>query len=453
MSTRPRIDRRALPPGPRGAALQSFLYMRDPYGYTERMRARFGDPFSMPSMNGFLVIACSPEGVREILAGSDKDFGTGFAADALVPIIGAGSLLMLSGEAHRRERKTLSPVFHGNRMRAYGPAMRQAALDRSERWLPGTRIVVQDEMQAISLDVIIRAVLGVTERERLEPFRRAIKEAVAEVSPWPLFLSPLRHEFLGFGPWARFMRHKRHFDEMLAAEITAARALDTPREDVLSRLVHALDDEGQPLSDEAIRDHLVTLLVAGHETTSTALAWSFYELARHPEIHDWVLGEIAALGPDPEPGALAALPALEAVARESLRLHPIVAEFFRTVRHSYRLRGFEIPAGVVLAGSILALHRDPSVYPDPLAFQPARFLGTTRPPHEFAAFGGGHRYCLGAAFAIAEMAIVIGTLLPRYELSLEHARPLRTVRRHVTIGPEAGVPMRVVGERFGPARG
>ncbi len=446
------IDRSSLPPGPRVAALQSLLYMRDPYGYMARMRARYGDPFSMPSLNGFLVLANSAEGAREILAGGEADFGVGFGVDAIAPIIGRGSLLLLEGDAHRRERKTLSPVFHGSRMRAYGPAIRQAALDRSDGWLPGERIVMQDEMQAISLDVIIRAVLGVDDPERLVPFRDAIRNAVAEVSPLPLFFGPLRHEFLGFGPWARFMRHKRSFDVMLNDEIAAARKLSSPREDVLSRLVHSVDEEGRPLADQAIRDHLVTLLIAGHETTSTALAWAFYEIARHPAIHRWLLDEIASLGGDPDPGDLAALPALEAVARESLRLHPIVAEFFRTVKHGYRLQGWDIPPGVVLAGSILSLHQDPGIYPRPEHFLPQRFLERGFPPHEFAAFGGGHRYCLGAAFALAEMAIVIGTLLPRYELALAVKRPLRTVRRHVTLGPEGGVEMRVVAQRFGPAR-
>lgn len=452
MSHPSRVDRRSLPPGPRFAALQSFRYMSDPYGYYERMRARYGDLFSMPTMNGLLVVTHTAEGARQILAGGEKDFGEGFGAEALEPIIGRHSVLLLSGDAHKRERKSLSPVFHGGRMRAYGPDMQRAAIERSETWLPGECIIVQDEMQAISLDVIIRVVLGVSERERVEPFRIAIREAVERVSPLPLFFKPLQHEFFGIGPWARFMHHKRQFDELLAAEIIAARAIDAPREDVLSRLVHTLDEEGRPMSDGAIRDHLLTLLVAGHETTSTALAWSFYELARNPEIRRWLLDEISVLGSEPEAGALASLPALEAVARETLRLHPIVAEFFRTVRGSYAFQGYEIPAGVTLAGSILSLHRDASIYPEPERFRPDRFLGRTLPPHEFAAFGGGHRHCLGAAFAISEMAIVIGTLLPRFELALETDRPLRTVRRHVTLGPEGGVAMRVVGQRFGPRR-
>ena len=449
MPTSAEIDRSVLPPGPRGAALQSLLYMWDPYGYYDRMRARYGDLFSMPSMNGLLVIAHSPEGARQILAGGEKDFSIGFGADVLEPLIGRGSLLLLSGDRHRSERKTLSPVFHGARMRAYGPAMQQATLDRAETWAPGKRIVMQDEMQAISLDVIIRAVLGVNARDRIAEFREVVREALHDLSPLPLFFKSMQRELGGFGPWARVMRALRRFDALIAAEIAAARRRE-PGEDVLARLAHGADDDGRPIDETAIRDHLATLLVAGHETTSTALAWAFYELARRPDQRKWLLDEIASLGPAPDAGDLAALPALEAFSRECLRVHPIVPEFFRTVRHEYSIQGWEIPAGVTLAGSILSLHRDPSVYPDPDAFRPERFLDKGLPPHEFAAFGGGHRYCLGAAFALSEMAIVIGTLLPRYELALERERPLRTVRRHVTLGPEGGVAMRVVGERFGP---
>ena len=441
-----------LPPGPRYAALQSLLYMRNPYGYMARMRSRYGDIFSMPSMNGMLVLVNTPDAAREVLSGGTKDFDIGFGVDLLSHLLGSNSLLLLAGDAHRRERKVLSPVFHGNRMKAYAPAMHQAAMDRGAEWLPGENLVMQDEMQSISLDVIIRAVLGVTEPSRLAIFREAIRHAVSEVSPWPLFISPLRHEFFGVGPWARFMHHKRAFDRLLAEEIASARSQSQPGEDILSRLVDCTDEEGESLSDSAIRDHLVTLLIAGHETTATALAWAFYEVTRHPEIERWLLDEIATLGSEPDPVQLSELPALHAVSRETLRLHPIVPEFFRTVKNGYRLQNWDIPPGVVLAGSILSIQQDPTLYPHPERFDPQRFLQKDFAPHEFAAFGGGHRYCLGAAFALSEMSVVLGTLLPRYALQSPKKRPLKTVRRHITLGPEGGAALQVIAQRFGPAR-
>ncbi|MDG2050796.1 MAG: cytochrome P450 [Myxococcota bacterium] len=452
MDTPSQINRMDLPPGPRNAALQSLLYMQNPYGYMARMRSRFGDIFSMPSMNGMLVLVNTPEAAQEILSGGTKDFDIGFGVDLLSHLLGSNSLLLLAGDAHRRERKILSPVFHGHRMKAYAPAMQRSALDRSAEWLPGETIVMQNEMQSVSLDVIIRAVLGVTEPERLAVFREAIRHAVSEVSPWPLFLAPLRHEFFGVGPWARFMRHKRAFDSLLAEEISSARSHPLPGEDILSRLVDSTDEEGNPLSDSAIRDHLVTLLIAGHETTATALAWAFYEITRHPEIERWLLDEITALGSEPDPVELADLPALHAVSREALRLHPIVPEFFRTVKNGYRLQNWDIPPGVVLAGSILSIQQNPELYPHPERFDPQRFLQRDFAPHEFAAFGGGHRYCLGSAFALSEMSVVLGTLLPRYALHAPKKRPLKTVRRHITLGPEGGAALQVIAQRFGPAR-
>ena len=452
MAKSPSIDRSKLPPGPHFAALQSFGYMRDPYGYMKRMRARYGDTFTMPTMNGLLVLANTTEGAREVLKGGEKDFGVGFGVDVLSHLLGENSLLLISGHAHQRERKILSPVFHGNRMKAYAPAMRQAALEQSASWRTGESVVMQSEMQSISLDVIIRAVLGVTEPTRISIFRDAIRHAVSEISPWPLFLAPLRHEFLGMGPWARFLRSKRIFDELLYEEIVRARSQPQSREDILSRLVESADEEGNTLTDGAIRDHLVTLLVAGHETTSSALAWAFEEIGRHPAIENWLHDELASLGPEPDPVQLANLPALHAVAKESLRLHPIIPEFFRTVKDGYRFMEWDLPPGVILAGSMLSIQKDPDLYPQPEKFDPNRFIEKSFSPHEFTAFGGAHRYCLGSAFALAEMAVIIGTLLPRFELRSGRDRPLKTVRNHVTLGPEGGAVLEVRAKRIPAAQ-
>ncbi len=431
----------ALPPGARWAPIQSLRYMRDAYGYTERMRRRHGDPFTMPSMNGTLVLTTSSEGARQILEGREEDFVVGFGVDALAPLLGAGSLLLQSGEPHRRERKLLSPTFHGARMRAYAPLVCDVTRRELGAWRAGMAFSAQESMQSIGLDVIIRAVLGAQSPERVAAFREAIRMGVNELSPAPLFFSALQREFGGFGPWARFQRLKRVFDALIFEQIAEARELESDREDVLSKLVRARYDDGAPLSDQALRDQIMTLLVAGHETTATALAWSLYELVRHPEWRERLRDSIAALGPDPDPAELAKLPELDAFNRETLRLHPIVAEFFRTVKDRFTLLGWEIPAGISLAASILMLHRDPELYPEPLAFRPERFLERRFAPWEFLAFGGSHRHCIGAAFAMSEMNVVLGTLVPRVELRLAEDRELRTVRRSLLLAPEQGVPL------------
>jgi cytochrome P450 len=439
------IVRKGLPPGPSIALYQIARYLRDPYRYYSRMRRRYGDLMTLPTLNGTLVVSFTPEGAGEILAGNGDDFVPGFGVDAIRPIVGAGSLLLLSGDRHKRERKLLSPTFHGARMRAYSPTVREAALRAAAGWSASQPINLREEMEVISLEVILRAVLGAREQTQVDALGRAVRRAVSEVNPLPLFMPFLQRKFFGMGPWARFLERRAELDVLVFDQIARARAGEGQGEDVLTKLLEARYEDGQPLSDTAIRDHLLTLLVAGHETTATALAWAFYECGRDPELTERLRGEIASVGPEPDPDALSALPFLEAFCRETLRLHPIVAEFFRTVKpgHCVEFQGYTIPEGVSLAGSIIDLHRNPDLYPEPEQFRPDRFLDRQFAPNEFAAFGGGHRYCLGAAFALNEMKVVIGTLLPRFDLSLVDSEPVRTVVRNLTLGPSGGVPMRV----------
>ena len=438
------VDRSALPPGPRISWLQTAMYMADAFGYMRKCRARYGDLFTMPATNGLLVIACRPDLAREILRGREEDFEVGFGREAIEPVIGAGSMLLLAGDQHRRDRKLLSPTFHGARMRAYAEGMRSSALRRAEQWRAGDTIQLQREMQAISMDVIVEAVIGAHDVARKQELATAITEAVDEVNPLPIFFKGLQREFGGVGPWAKFQRRMKRLDALLYAQIREARDAREERDDVLFRLIEAVDDDGARFDDREIRDHMLTLLVAGHETTTTSLAWVLDEIFRNASVRTWLLDEIAALGPEPSAEALTALPALDAVCRESLRLHPVLAEFFRTVKDRYEIGGYTIPRGVTLAGSILMLNRDPEVYEAPDTFRPQRFMDARFAPEEFATFGGGHRHCLGAAFALSEMKIVVGTLLPRFELASTIDRPLRHARRNATLAVEAGAPMRVV---------
>ncbi len=444
----------SLPPGPRGPGwLHSFRYMRDPFVYYEQMRASYGDLFTLPSVNGRLVLACDPEHARQILAGREEDFEAGFGQAALAPIIGEDSLLLISGDAHRRERRWMSPAFHGARMRAYGPVAKLATTSAAAEWRPGVSLTTRLLMQQITIEVILRAVFGLREPAAIAHFTDVLRRAVTEVSPAFLFFPILQRLSFGRGGWGRFLRARDELHRMIQAQIDAARERGKPSDDLLSRLVFAQvadapadarDDRGQAaaaLGDRALRSQLLTLVLAGHETTATALAWAVYELCRNPSYADQLRARIGELGPDPEADALAALPELEAFCCETLRVHPIVAEFIRTVKHSFRIGDYTIPAGIHLAGAIIELHRNPQLYPEPEVFRPERFLERRFAPHEFAVFGGGHRHCLGAAFAMNEMKVVLGTLLSRVQFRLESPRPLRTVRRGLTLAPEAGVPI------------
>ena len=433
----------SLPPGPRIASLQSFRYFRDPVGYCNEMKARYGDLFTMPTMNGTLIIAMSADHVKDLLV--RRDLAVGFGFGALEPIIGRGSLLLSSGDQHRRDRKLLSPTFHGNRMRAYAPLVSECTEHEFKGWVVGRDFCVREAMENISIEVIIRAAFGVQSAERVLAFRTAIREAILEVNPAIVFFKFLQRDFWGRGPWNRLKRKLERLDSLIYQQIEESRNVLAGREDMLTRLLEARDDDGTGLDDKALRDQLVTFLFAGHETTATTLSWAFAEAIRHPTMLKRLRDEIVSLGPSPDPKALAELPYLDAFCLETLRTHPILPEFFRTVAtDDCEFAGYPIPRGVSLAGSILMVHRDERVYDDPLSFEPQRFIDHNYSPHEFLTFGGGQRRCIGAAFATQEMKLVLGTILPRVDLDAKIARPLKTVRRNGTLAPEADVPVRVV---------
>lgn len=440
--TKPLSSQPPLPPGPRLAPLQTALYMRDPRAYTRQLRERYGDLVGMPSMNGLIVLSMTSEGAKEILATPMEQFSEAFGADTLSPILGDGSLLLLTGHRHRAERKLISPPFHGNRMRALSGAMEVAAFDRMQTWPVGEKINLLEEMQTISLDVIIRAVLGIETPGRRDQFRAAIRDAIQDANPALFFFKASQHRFGGLGPWARFLRKRDRLHTLMNEQIRLTRD-QTPDERpcILSRLVHAPEAAGEPFSDARIRDHLLTLLVAGHETTASALAWTFYELSRNPDVTQWLLDEIKQ--PSPATEKRTRMSALEATARESLRLHPIIAEFFRPVRESMTFKGFTIPAGAILAASALEIHKDESLYPEASSFRPGRFLERSFAPHEFAAFGGGHRHCLGSAFALNEMVTVMKTILPHRHFELSSSDPIEARLRNVTLAPAGGVEVTV----------
>ena len=416
------------------------LYLRNPYSYMRRLFDVYGDPVTMPSMNGLLVITGTPEGAKEILDIPNGVWGGGFASEALEPILGGDSLLLSSGQKHRNSRKVLSPTFHGAGMRRHAAAIARATLDECETWRPGAEIRLHDRILAISLDVIIRAVLGIHDPERIEEFRLVIRAGVNDVSPMLFFFKGIQRPLGGIGPWARFVRARDRLKAMLEEEICRARRTEPgERADILAKFAHLEDAEGRPLPSEAIQGHLLTLLVAGHETTSSALAWTFSELSREKEVTKWLLDDLRPLGDDPDPEILAQRPSLLAVAREGLRLHPIIPEFFRTVKEPTTFRGYSVPPGAVLTASILQIHQNPELYPEPDKFRPGRFIGRAYAPHEFAAFGGGHRYCLGSAFALSQMAIIMGLMLRRFDFELCDSRPIGIQRRNVTLAPKGGV--------------
>lgn len=426
-----------LPRGPSIAALQTLRYALAPYDFYRDLARRYGDVFTVPTLLGPLVVATHPEGVRAIFTAEASDVGR-WATDAASPLVGDNALMVTHGEPHRRARKLLMPPFNGARMRAYGELMIEAAVRAAAAW-PRCPFVLLDSTLAISLDVVMRAVFGVTDATRLPALEQAIFTARHALAPSIMLFKILRRHFGGIGPWARFLRARQRLDSLIYAELAERRALSQRGADILSLMIEARYDDQGAMTDQEIRDQLVMLVFTAHETTGVALCWGLYWLARYPAACARLVAELAALGPEPSPDVLAAAPYLDAVCQETLRLHPIIPEVIRLLFQPLVLHGFTIPAGTAVAACTSVVHERPELYPDPHAFRPERFIERTFSPFEHLPFGGGSRRCIGAAFGLYQMKMVLGAIVARYRVELARPGPVPPVLRSLTMGPKDGV--------------
>ncbi|MCX4241687.1 cytochrome P450 [Paraliomyxa miuraensis] len=442
-----------MPDRPRGPSIRlwsTYQVLAHPMSSLPRWFQRYGDPLLVPTINGNVVMTGRPELVKQIFASSAASYSP-FAADGIAALTGPRSVFQLRDVEHRRHRRLIMPSFHGARMRAYAEAMRDTTRTVLGEAAGRGTVRLHDLTQRISLEVIIRAVFGVQEPQRVQAFATAITTMVDAVSPSFLFMPFLQREMFGVGPYARFRRTFTALDEMLRDQIARSRR-GGEGQDVLSMLLHARDEDGDQLDDDEIRDELRTLLFAGHETTAIALCWAVDAVGRHPDVARRLQGELLELGDEPEAEAIAKLPYLEAVCNESLRLYPIVTEVLRNLHQPMELGGYSLRPPTAVSACILEVHRNPTLYPEPHAFRPERFLDRKYGPHEFLPFGGGHRRCIGAAFASFELRVVLGTLLREFEVALLDPSTPRAVRRNVTMAPEGGVPVTLVRARPGSVR-
>ncbi|MEO1335639.1 MAG: cytochrome P450, partial [Myxococcota bacterium] len=401
-------------------------FARDPITTLDRWRAKYGDPFTIPAINGDVVTTGRPELIHAIFAAAPHRYAP-FGVQALEPVVGPHSILIQQGRTHLRQRRLLMPPFHGERMRTYAEIFAEVTRTRAHAAKGQTSMLAL--AQAISLDVIIRAVFGIEEVDRPE-VEQIVVSLTRATSPLLLFIPALQRSFGGWGPYARLRRALDRTDAMLQARIETARS--TPGgQDILSLLLQTRDENGEPMSDGEIRDHLRTLLFAGHETSAITLAWAVDLLLRHPEILQTLKAELEADANSPW---------LAATVNETLRLYPAVTEALRALCTPMTIDRWTLPEGAVVAPSIHLLHRNPDVYDEPSAFRPDRFVSKKPNPQHFIPFGGGHRRCIGAAFAQYELGIALRTLITEFDLKLVHPRPPRVVRRNITLGPSDGVP-------------
>jgi cytochrome P450 family 135 len=421
--------RRRLPPGPPlPMPVQTAIWSRSARRMLYACQDRYGDMFTIQiAYEGKWVMLADPEAVKQVFTGDPRVFHAGEGNQILAPVLGRNSLLVLDEKPHMSQRKLLLPPFHGERMQAYGRTMSEIAAREIESWPTGVPYKLRPRMQAMTLEIILRTVFGVGEGERLGELRDALRDFL-DLTTDPRKLAPL----VFFGPrrvmrYPPFRRRVERVDALLYREIAERRRAEDleEREDILSMLVAARHEDGEPMSDVEIRDELITLLVAGHETTATSLAWAVERLVRHPE-------KLERLGDEVSEGSEKYL---TATIQETLRLRPVIAIVIRRLTEPVEIGGYELPAGVSVTPSIYLVHRNPEIYPEPNRFLPERFLDEPPGTYTWIPFGGGVRRCLGAAFAQFEMAVVLRELVKRHRIRPANPAPERIFRRAITETP------------------
>ncbi len=421
-----------LPPGPEWSLTRSTLrWWRRPLETLEECRTRYGGMFTYRlAHEGTWVFVSDPEAIKQVFTGDPRLLHAGEANIVLLPVLGEHSVLLLDEPEHMTERKLMLPPFHGKRMQAYREVMATAAREEIEHWPTDRPVQMRPRMQAVTLEVILRAVFGVEEGERLTQLRDELRKALGLLSEprraiFLMLLGPKR--IRKFPPFRRLVEG---VDRLLYPEIEARRRAPdlSERDDILSLLLQARHEDGRPMTDRELRDELMTLLVAGHETTATGLSWAIELLARHPEELSRLEDSIAA-GEDEY---------LDAVIKETLRLRPVIALVLRKLVEPMEIGGRLLPAGVSVAPSIYLVHRNPEIYPEPERFRPERFIEQPAGTYTWIPFGGGVRRCLGASFAEFEMAVVLRELVTSRRLAPARPEPEHSVRSTITNVPNRG---------------
>ncbi len=430
----------AIPPGPRlPRPLQTLGWITRPMPFMERARERYGDVFSLRiAQEGTWVLLSDPEHVKQVFTGDARLLHAGEGNRVLGPVLGSHSVLLLDEQPHMAQRKLLLPPFHGERMKRYGELMAEVAAQEIARWPRDEPLELWPRMQAVTLEVIIRAVFGVTEGERLRLLRERLRSMLEDVTrPTTMammaLLGPSRMKYV-----VRLTGALKPVDEVVYAEIRERRGSEdlAGREDILSLLLQARHEDGSPMGDEELRDELMTLLVAGHETTATALSWAVERLLRHPDALARLTEEVDT-GEDEY---------VDAVIKETLRLRPVLPLVARKLKAPMEIGEHLLPAGVTVAPCIYLMHRREDVYPEPHRFRPERFLEQPAGTYTWIPFGGGVRRCLGASFALFEMKVVLEELVRDARLAPARPEGERVRRRAITLTPEHGTQV-VVRER------
>lgn len=426
--------------------MRSLRFIFNPLQVMEGYAQQYPDCFSLTYENSPPVVYFyHPEAIKQIFTAPESWFKT--SAKILLPIVGNNSLIVLSGDRHQSQRKLLMPPFHGARMQAYAKLITRITQDVISDWQPNRPFNVRQAMQEVSLKTILGAVFGLEQDEQDGELQKLLISLLDTVgSPLAsslLFFRGLQKDWGALSPWGRFLRRKEKIDSLLLAKIAQRRTeADPERTDILSLLLTARDEDGQPMTDEELKDELLTLLFAGHETTASAIAWALYLVERSPEVKSKLQQELSQVSVLEDPLAVTKLKYLTAIVQETLRIYPIAVNSFpRVCLKPIKIMDYWFEAETTFFVSIYLTHRRQDLYPQPDCFQPERFLTKQFSAYEYLPFGGGNRLCIGYAFAQFEMKLVLANIFSQFELTKVGNQPVRPTRRGVTVAPPGNMQM------------
>jgi cytochrome P450 len=432
------VTRRSqLPPGPSyPSVIQGIAFWTRPLASLERWRARYGKRFTIqvPGAPPFVMLS-DPADVKQVFTAKPDVLHPGEGARVLEPVVGTHSVILLDEGAHMEQRKLMLPAFHGERMTRLTGLMTEVAEREVASWPRETPIEMHPRMQALTLEIILRAVFGLAPGPRLESLRERLGAMLGFGDRWVSLIPPKpgsRMEKIAerVGPFREFVRLQAQADELIFELIDERRRDGTDGDDILAMLLEARHEDGSPMDQQELRDELMTLLVAGHETTASSLAWTFARLPHHPDVVERLVAELAADDGDAY---------LTATIQEVLRRRPVLPNSApRLVMEPIEVGGWDYPVGVTLVPSAYLIHHDPSIYPDPYEFRPQRFVDSPPGTYTWIPFGGGRRRCLGASFAMLEMKIVLRAVLSQRELRVTGNGYEMPRRRNITIRPSEG---------------
>ncbi|OCQ89068.1 cytochrome P450 [Nostoc sp. MBR 210] len=425
--------------------MQLLQWIYQPLQLMENSAKAHGDCFTLWLTNKQpMVFLSNPQAIQQLFTENLSNLDSRGSAQILQPLLGENSLILLSGTSHQRQRKLLTPPFHGDRMKAYGSIIAEITKEVISQWKFGQPFSARDSMQEISLRVILQAVFGLTEGERYTQLQKLLASILdltgSSLRATISFLPIMQVDLGSWSPWGIFLRQREQIDQLLYAEIQERRNHpETSGSDILSLMMSARDENGELMTDVELRDELMTLLVAGHETTASALTWALYWIHRQPQIREKLLSELDNCGKNADLEEITRLPYLTAVCQETLRIYPIaMITIPRIVKQPIEIMNHQFEPGTLLVGCIYLTHRRSDLYAEPQQFKPERFLERQYSLYEYLPFGGSNRRCLGMAFALFEMKLVLATVLSHVDLALVNNSSVKPIRRGITLAPSNG---------------